>query len=487
MPEALFIHAPRLAIKAVHEQPEWQLRRPIGPADIGGKSVFTEDDNHSVATNRILGLVSNVSFGSDSNVRHIVFDRILPLIRTAFSVGSARVFSIGLFVLSARTLSTAENSDFIFAIAVPQLVTQLATLGWLPLIRREVSRMPQTSSPAAKGFITRSFQVPMVSTLIAASIFFAATTIWRSGEGAAYLALVAGLCLAQALSSILREYLAALSKPALAIVYAESLPFALTCVCIWSLAPLTVAEAVSIFALGTGLAILLQSFVVFQFLAKHLREETATYKTKEWFRYGFFSLLGFGGRAILDRLDVIILGLFSLSSGLALFNSSLRMTSLILLAPVIMLPVFSPHISKAHESGDLAQVRRDMFLQTALIAVTVLPLAALMIIFPSEITTALFGEDYRDAGWLLGCLVFSQVMFAFSLPWSNFFLMTSGEKIYGLTHMLALALALAICLSQIGSMGLMSIAIAMTSANTVLFTAFFIVGAIRLTNRSNTA
>jgi len=422
-----------------------------------------------------------------TKVRPIVYERILPLFRTALSVGSARILSIGLFIMSARTLSTSDNSDFIFAIAVPQLLTQLATLGWLPLIRREISRIPQSSCPAAKGFIIRSFQVPMLSTFIAALALFAATTLWRHGEGREYLALVTGLCIAQALCSILREYLAALSKPALAIVCAESLPFALTCVGMWSLSPLSVSEAVFVFVLGTSLAILLQGYVVFQFVEKHLRAGQATYRTKEWFRYGFFSLLGFGGRAILDRMDVIILGLLSLSSGLALFNSSLRMTSLLLIVPVIMLPVFSPHISKAHESGNLAQVRRDMFLQTALIAVTVLPLAALLIAFPGQITTALFGEEYRDAGWLLGCLVFSQVMFAFSLPWSNFFLMTSGEKIYGLTHIAALGLAFAVALSQINSMGLMAIAIAITSANTVLFVAFFIVGAIRLTNRSNTA
>lgn len=324
----------------------------------------------------------------------------------------------------------------------------------------------------------------MLSTLVVAFLFFLATAIWRHGESGTYLFFIAALSVLQALCFILREYLAALSRPALSIVCAESFPFALTCAGMWALTPLTVLQAVSVFALGMAVAVLLQAFIVFQLVKKHLRAVVATYKTKEWFRYGFYSLLGFGGRAILDRLDVIILGLFSFSAGLALFNSSLRMTSLILLAPVIMLPVFSSHISKAHEVGDMTQIRRDMFMQTALIATAVLPLAALLVKFPVEITTTLFGDAYRDSGWLLGCLVFSQVMFAFSLPWSNFFLMTSGEKIYGLTHIAALILALAIAVTQIQSMGLMSIAVAMTSANTVLFAAFFILGAIKLTSRS---
>ena len=119
-----------------------------------------------------------------------------------------------------------------------------------------------TLSTGPKGFILRSFQVPMLSTLLVATLFFVATRVWRDGEGSTYLALIAALSVLQALFFILREYLAALSKPALSILCAESFPLALTCGGMWTLTPLTVVQAVSVFALGTAMAIVFQAYVM---------------------------------------------------------------------------------------------------------------------------------------------------------------------------------------------------------------------------------
>ncbi len=405
------------------------------------------------------------------------------MLRTALGFGLARALSIGLFILSARTLSTFENSRFIFAIALPQLTTQLATLGWLPLIRREIARVPETPSGLVRGFILRSFQIPLAAAALASLGLFGFGAVWGTNGGPGYFALLALLALLQAASSILREYLAALSMPALGFLFADSLPVALACLGLWVLMPQQAEQPILVFALGTLFAAGLQGLIVFLRLKAHLHVTTAVYKTREWVKYGLFSLVGFGGRALIDRLDIIFLGAVSFSASLALFNSTMRITGLLLLAPVIMLPVFSPLISRAHQNDQGEQLRRDMVLQTALIALAVLPFVALLLAFPTQITTTVFGPDYKVERDLWLCVIASQVFFAFSIPWGNFFLMTNGERMYGLAHLVALALALGIAATRIATMGMMAVAIGIMAANAVLLSTFAIGGILQLRQR----
>jgi O-antigen/teichoic acid export membrane protein len=165
---------------------------------------------------------------------------------------------------------------------------------------------------------------------------------------------------------------------------------------------------------------------------------------------------------------------------LAFYNSGLRISALILLVPVILLPVFSPHVSNAFANGDFIQLRRDMFMQTIIVAVCALPLAAAMFAYPKEIMVTLFGQGYEGSNRTLDLIVFSQVMFALSLPWSNMLLMCNDERIYGFSHLAALLLAFPIALSMVGETGGLAIAIAACVANSLLFAAFVFAGITRL-------
>jgi O-antigen/teichoic acid export membrane protein len=158
-----------------------------------------------------------------------------------------------------------------------------------------------------------------------------------------------------------------------------------------------------------------------------------------------------------------------------------------MVVPVMLLPVFSPHLSKAFSTNNSAMLRQDMGLQTVIAGVSVIPLAMLLLTFPKEIMGFLFGEDYKASSPILSLIVFSQVLFALSLPWSNFLLMINKEHIYGFLHLLVVCLVLPLAIILAADWGAFAVAIASLIANSILFAFFTLTGITHLIFTQNQA
>lgn len=399
--------------------------------------------------------------------------RLLSLFRTAFSVLSGRFFSLALFVLSARQFTPAENASFIYAITLPQLLVQLGTLGWLNLIRKEISRRSELPPDLLKGFVIRSLQIPL-ATVFLTSCGVAMVPMFTGG-GDLY-SFAAAVTMLYAINCLLREYLVALGAPAFGIFSAESVPFLFTSCALWLIQPAQVDTAILLFLLGLSLACALQIPTVIKALRPHWKPGRPSFHTRAWLRTGGHSLLGFGGRAMLDRLDTITLATLAPAVEFAYYNSAQRITGLLMLAPMVLIPVFSPHLSRAFSTSDTPTLRREMIAQTFAVCLGVLPLAALMLIAPASLMGHIYGEDYQSSGHLFSLLAFSQTLFALSVPWSNLTLMCDREKLYGCAHMVALLLVLPVTLALVEDWRAMAVAMAVLSANAFLLFVFFSVG-----------
>lgn len=401
--------------------------------------------------------------------------RLLSLFRTAFSVLSGRFFSLALFIVSARLFSPAENASFIYAITLPQLLIQLGTLGWLNLIRKEVSRRSELPPALFKGFVIRSLQIPLAAILLTSGCV-ALVPVFMGTDTVFMYSCAAVVTMVYAINALMREYLVALGTPAFGIFAAESVPFLFASGALWLIRPTHADAAILLFLLGLSLACVLQIPAVIKALRPHLKAGKPVFHTREWLRTGGHSLLGFGGRAILDRLDTLTLATLAPAVEFAYYNSAQRITGLLMLAPVVLIPVFSPHLSKAFSANNTPLLRREMVTQTFVVCAGVLPLAALMLIAPASLMSQLYGEDYRASAHVFSLIAFSQTMFALSLPWSNLTLMCDREKLYGYAHIAALLLILPIALGLVQDWRAMAVAISVLIANAFLFFVFFSVG-----------
>ena len=365
------------------------------------------------------------------SARRQVIRRLKSVAWTGFAVLFARLLSFGLFVFAARTMSQQDNAGLIYVVGMSQLVVQLGTLGWLNLIRRMAARIDFEDADLAKGFVLRSLQIPC---LLVASICLVLTIAALSGslepslsKSILYTAIVAVPVL---VNSILREYLAGFDHPTISVVFSETLPFAMTIAALLAIQHPNLEAAcaclVASVAVSTGIQL--------KFVLPRLRQATAAgqaaFQTKAWSRIAALTVVGYGGKLLMDRMDALLLAPIAGLDQLAYFNSATRLTSLLLLVPIVLIPVFSPRVSEAFRAHDTRQLRFEVFLQIVAITVTVVPAAIALHLSPNSLVAAIFGEKYSSAGDIMWLVISAQALFAFALPFSNLLVMTNGEKAY---------------------------------------------------------
>lgn len=399
-----------------------------------------------------------------------LLDRLFALSRMALGVALTRAFSILLFVVSARTFSPDENGRFIQAVAIPQVLAQIGTLGWLPLILKEVSGRSNVPTGRFKGFVILSAFVPLscITIISAAILGFGLFT----GDLHFY-GTFAAFTLVSTSAVLLKEYLLSLRHPAFGTIIVEGFPFAFASLLIWWIQPRTVPDALAFLIIGGVISILVSLPVVWFHLSSHMRSCEAVYDRRFWARASLFSFLGTGGRSLLDRLDVIILSLFAMASQLAVYNSALRVANLLLLPAVVLLPVFSPHLSVAARNHDSFALRRDMQLQAILVAALALPFAVILLSHPETIIGFVFGMEYANVGGVMTFMIMAQMIFAFSLPWSNLALMRGRVRLYGTTNLVSFIVGAGCAVALLPTVGALAVAVGSMIGNTLSALVFF--------------
>jgi O-antigen/teichoic acid export membrane protein len=354
------------------------------------------------------------------------------------------------------------------------LIVQLGTLGWLNLARRMSARFDHDPPELAKGFLLRSFQIPTCAVATAVVALITVSNLDILGADLSQSLFWSALASVPLLFVyICREYLAGMDRPAVSALTSETLPMGIACGLIILTGTTTFHGAVFCVILASCGALATQIPLLTRPFSHILKSECTTFSTKAWSRVASFTLVGYGGKLLMDRMDTLILAPIAGIEQLAFYNSATRIANLLLLVPTILLPVFSPRVSRAFIAGDRKQLRFEIGMQTTIIAVTLLPIASALALFPDQLMAVVFGESYSAAGKILWLVVVAQVIFSFSLPWSNLLMMTDGEVPYAATSAVALTvnlLAASILISIYGVIG----AAAATILSVAVMTAMFV-------------
>lgn len=411
------------------------------------------------------------------NFRSETYIRLRSVASTTIAVLLARFLSLALFALSARLLSQTENAGLIYVTGVSNLIVQIGTLGWLNLSRRMAARFDEVDPALAKGFLLRSFQIPTaVVAIICVLMILLSYTQWVDrglSDSIFYTGIVS---LPLLFNLILREYLAALNRPALSILSSETIPLGLTLALLFATGANDLRGAAFCVLTGSLFALILQVLITAKPFRTLLASATTIYDTRRWSRIAAYTLVGYGGKLLMDRMDSLLLAPIAGLDQLAFFNSAVRIANLMLLVPTILLPVFAPRISKAYMNNDVRQLRFEVFVQLALIGLSVGPLATALVLFPNEIIGFVFGDTYREAGNIMWLVVISQTLFAFSLPLSNLLMMTDGETAYAAASVGAVSVNFILGLLLISSYSITGAAIA-TAISTFILAAILTVSA----------
>ena len=121
------------------------------------------------------------------------------------------------------------------------------------------------------------------------------------------------------------------------------------------------------------------------------------FHTKIWLKYLIpFSFIA-GATIINSRLDLLMLGLLSSKSSVAVYSIALQIASVAIIGQTIVNAIIAPKIARMHEEGNKKELQKLIsgacLLSSVIAAISFL----IAVVFGRWLTSAMFGEEYSSA------------------------------------------------------------------------------------------
>jgi O-antigen/teichoic acid export membrane protein len=184
--------------------------------------------------------------------------------------------------------------------------------------------------------------------------------------------------------------------------------------------PLKLAAIVVLLLLGFGvlgaawgwvLAIIAMSFLAFYFLEKNVfpifkTKVKAVSVDKELLSFSLPLLFAGIAGLIMGWTDTLMLGYFSSSADVGIYNVALPTAQLIRAIPGALGVIFFPVISELYARNKIEDLRRTYSVVTKWMLALICPPFLLVLLFPDQIIKILFGAEYIAGATALSILVF---------------------------------------------------------------------------------
>lgn len=141
---------------------------------------------------------------------------------------------------------------------------------------------------------------------------------------------------------------------------------------------------------------------------------------------------------ILRRVDIIIIGIFLMSTQVGIYHAAVRVAMLLAIPLASVDSIFAPMIAEYHGRGDMVNLRRNFRVATRWIFSLVCPLFIFILLFPAPLLR-LFGSEFTGASFALIILSAGQLVNAATGP-VGYMIMMTGHPRLTLLNTLSLAL-----------------------------------------------
>ena len=406
------------------------------------------------------------------------FLRLLELAYTGGAVVLARAASILALIYAARLMEPKEYAGLVYAISLSQIIVHLGSFGWLNLIRKESSRFELHTPALVKGFLHRSLQIPaaLISlVLVLTGVLLITGIVPESIVTSIIYALILSVPLL--FVQILREYMAGYKNPAGSIVLSETLPLCLMFALFVIVNVKTMADAISCVLISQIVGLVIQIYIMLPHLKRANNSRWLEYKTMEWAKLAALTVVGYGGKLLMDRMDIILIAPMVGMEKMAIFNSTGKIAAVVLLVSLVLIQFYSPQVAKAFKAKDKKSLKRIILFQLIIITMAMLPMGVVIFLYPVDVMVFVFGVRYQDGADILWLSVLSNIIFAYALPFSSLLLMTDGERAYAISSLVGLTSYFFLCWLLIPLYGIYGASIAFMLA-TVLMSLFLVKSAM---------
>ncbi len=322
-----------------------------------------------------------------------------------------QVIAILIQILIARSLGPESYGLIVLALMVVAVSTRILQLGLPDGLTRYIARFKNIKKKLdiIKSGLTLSLPVTIVFSLL--TYFgsdFIANGIFHEAE-LAYIIKIFSFAipfsvLLELLISSLRGYYKAKEKVLVEVFRMGGL---LTILSILFLTGFLNPATVSIFwVLSFVIGTVTASYLLFRTTGKSIKKITAIKSSfKKELLFFSFPLMISGGLAILmNNFDTIMIGYFLESTDVGIYNVAYKLAGFMLIPLSFLGYIYFPLCSKLLKENKVKELKKLLPLINKWGAVSVFPLIFLFLVYPTQVISALFGNEYIGAKYALQIL-----------------------------------------------------------------------------------
>ena len=190
---------------------------------------------------------------------------------------------------------------------------------------------------------------------------------------------------------------------------------------------------ISIAYLTTIIVTLLISLIVFSAVfRKQVPNAPAEYKTTYWSGIAAAMVLGGIGQIVINRMDVLMLGVMVEMDSVGIYVASNRLALVSTMALIAVHTVVAPKMANAYYGNAHNEFRKLLYRSATWSALGALPIVIVLILLPGFFLN-LFGTGYESGSTLLRILTVGQFVNAMTGSASFALLVTGREKQFAMT------------------------------------------------------
>jgi len=324
-----------------------------------------------------------------------------------------RIFAVSLLffmnTIVARNLGAEGYGLFNYAIVIAGVMSLFAPLGWPISVMKLIPQyLDQKHFKLLKGLIQRSLQVSVVSSFLMSGLLLLLSCFESLSDLSFSLVSAAIFLPFLTIVNIRSRILRGLHHTKDSIVFDQILTPFLMILGVYCLNISNVNNAVLMYSfVGYAVVIVSGIWLMKQRLPVEVRSTQSAFETKKWFVLALPMAFGSGGQFLIDRIDLIFLGVVENIETVGFYGAAARVSILLTFVLQTINLVIAPKLSSAYHKGDKMQFKELVRKSMLWSGLSALPLFVLMIFF-SEFLMGLFGHDFREGHAYLEVLLLGQ-------------------------------------------------------------------------------
>lgn len=370
-----------------------------------------------------------------------------------------RLGLLALAVVIGRSFGAEDFGAFTYATGLALIASQLASLGWPPLMNKLIPKFREEKDWAALGGLLRGANyIVLGASLVASAIILGLSLI--GGELAVSLQYAALLVPPFAFCILRRQQLAAFRKAHFGMLLEQGFGAVCTVLIFLIAGGMALQATVITYAAATLLGTLIAAYLVHRLAPGEIKGQAPRYEFRAWMALGLPILIGMSSKLLLGKTDVLLLAPLSDLQETGLYGAAYRITYMLSFPQVVLMTIVTPALGEAFAKRQANQVRRVARMSLAFTAVTVLPLLIGVVFFSESILRIVFGSGFIGATLPLQLLVVGQAASCFAMVFASMLVMGGREKAFAVWNAFMLAANIALCVILIPLYGAVGAAMA---------------------------